>query len=79
MAGQANSTELTSSTISSSDRAIDMGMDLDDASLAMTDDEGNEETKPAIFSKSTDVRRRLEERLEVRLLKDQLGIDDFDI
>ena len=79
MAGQANSVGLTSSTISSSDRAIDMSMELDDASLTMTHDGSNEETKPIIFSKSTDVRRRLEERLEVRVLKDQLGIDDLDI
>ena len=79
MAGQADSTQINNENISSSDRAIDMSMDLDDASLAMSDDDGSEVTQPAIFSKSTDVRRRLEERLEVRLLKDQLGIDDFDI
>ena len=77
MARQASNMQTDNSNISSSDRAIDMSMDLDDDSLSMTDD--NEETKPAIFLKSTDVRRRLEERLEVRLLKDQLGIDDFDI
>ncbi|MEZ7985389.1 MAG: hypothetical protein QMB64_06180 [Pseudomonadales bacterium] len=78
MARQASNMQTDNSMISSSDRAIDMSMDLDDDSLSMTDDD-NEETKPAIFLKSTDVRRRLEERLEVRLLKDQLGIDDFDI
>jgi len=77
MARQASNMQTDNSNISSSDRAVDMNMDLDDDSLSMTDD--NEETKPAIFLKSTDVRRRLEERLEVRLLKDQLGIDDFDI
>ena len=76
MARQASSMQTDSANVSYSDRAIDM--DLDDDSLSMTD-ESSEETKPAIFLKSTDVRRRLEERLEVRLLKDQLGIDDFDI
>ncbi len=78
MARQASNMQTDNSNISSSDRAVDMNMDLDDDSLSMTDD-GSEESKPAIFLKSTDVRRRLEERLEVRLLKDQLGIDDFDI
>ena len=78
MARQASNMQTDNSMISSSDRVIDMSMDLDDDSLSMTDDD-NEETKSALFLKSTDVRRRLEERLEVRLLKDQLGIDDFDI
>ena len=76
MARQASSIQTDSVNVSYSDRAIDM--DLDDDSLSMTD-ESSEETKRTIFLKSTDVRRRLEERLEVRLLKDQLGIDDFDI
>lgn len=76
MARQASSMQTDSANVSYSDRAIDM--DLDDDSLSMTD-ESSEETKRTIFLKSTDVRRRLEERLEVRLLKDQLGIDDFDI
>lgn len=78
MARQASNMQTDSENVSYSDRAIDMNMELDDDSLSMAD-ESNEETKPALFSKSTDVRRRLEERLEVRLLKDQLGIDDFDI
>ncbi|MFB1002203.1 MAG: hypothetical protein QMC22_06655 [Pseudomonadales bacterium] len=59
MARQASNMQTDNSNISSSDRAIDMSMDLDDDSLSMTDDD-NEETKPAIFLKSTDVRRRLE-------------------
>jgi len=78
MARQASNMQTDNSMISSSDRSIDMSMDLDDDSLSMIDDD-NEENKPALFLKSTDVRRRLEERLEVRILKDQLGIDDFDI
>ena len=31
------------------------------------------------FKKPTDVRRRLEEKLEVRRLRDQLGMDDLDL
>ncbi len=32
-----------------------------------------------LFAKSAEIRRRIEERLEVKLLKDELGMDDFDI
>ncbi len=37
------------------------------------------EDSKLLFAKSTDVRRRIEERLEVRMLRDELGMDDFDL
>ena len=82
MAGQARNIQTERSNIPSTEQAVDMNLDLDDALLTMAevnDSDDSEETKPVIFSKSTDVRRRLEEKLEVKLLKDQLGMDDFDI
>ena len=80
MAGQARNMQTEDSNISSTEQTVDMNLDLDDAlvSMAETNDE-SEDSKPVIFAKSTDVRRRLEEKLEVKLLKDQLGMDDFDI
>jgi len=82
MAGQARNTQTQAPSIPSTDQAVDMNLDLDDALLSMAevnDSNSSEETKPVIFAKSTDIRRRLEEKLEVKLLKDQLGMDDFDI
>lgn len=80
MAGQARNMQTERSNVSSTEQTVDMNLDLDDAlvSMAETNDE-SEDSKPVIFAKSTDVRRRLEEKLEVKLLKDQLGMDDFDI
>ena len=84
MAGQARNTQTQTQapSIPSTDQAVDMNLDLDDALLSMAevnDSNSSEETKPVIFAKSTDIRRRLEEKLEVKLLKDQLGMDDFDM
>ena len=82
MAGQARNIQTQTPNIPSTEQPVDMNLDLDDALLTMAevnDSNDSEETKPVIFSKSTDVRRRLEEKLEVKLLKDQLGMDDFDI
>lgn len=82
MAGQVRNTQKHTPSIPSADQAVDMNLDLDDALLSMAevnDSNNSEENKPVIFAKSTDIRRRLEEKLEVKLLKDQLGMDDFDI
>ncbi|NNC55737.1 MAG: hypothetical protein HKO07_08460 [Pseudomonadales bacterium] len=47
---------------------------------ALADDEESEsQDRKDRFEKSTDVRRRIEERLEVRLLRDELGMDDIDL
>ena len=48
--------------------------ELDEKSVAET----GSEAKP-LFVKSTDIRRRIEEQLEVRMLRDELGMDDFDL
>ena len=37
------------------------------------------QTKKVLFAKSADVRRRIEELLEVRLLRDELGLNHLDI
>jgi len=52
-------------------------MDIDEVE-ASGEDESSSNSNLA-NSKSTDVRRRIEERLEVRMLRDELGIDDFDL
>lgn len=78
MAGSMNrpitNTSESSSSPSPSEAAVDIDMDAIDAeeSEQLLDEEH------LAFKKPTDVRRRLEERLEVRRLKDQLGVDDLD-
>lgn len=57
----------------------DMIEDFDELDGDAGDDEGEEQSQKVRFAKSTDVRRRIEERLEVRLLRDELGMDDLDI
>lgn len=52
---------------------IDELVDADDSSI------DDEKDNALLFARSTDVRRRIEEKLEVRLLRDELGIDDLDI
>ena len=39
----------------------------------------NPESEKVLFTKSTDIRRKIEEQMEVKLLRDQLGLDDFDL
>ncbi len=59
------------------DLAMDVDSDIDDsdgASGSVDDGDGK-----VLFAKSTDIRRRIEERLEVKLLRDQLGMDDLDL
>lgn len=52
-------------------------MDIDEVD-ASSEDESIDDSNLS-YVKSTDVRRRIEERLEVRMLRDELGIDDFDL
>jgi len=52
-------------------------MDIDEVD-ASSDDESIDDSNLS-YVRSTDVRRRIEERLEVRLIRDELGIDDFDL
>ena len=59
------------------DLAIDVDNDVDDndgESGGVDAGDGK-----VLFAKSTDIRRRIEERLEVKLLRDQLGMDDLDL
>lgn len=53
-------------------------LSADDATAAGTE-ESDKESDKLRFARSTDVRRRIEERLEVRLLRDELGMDDLDL
>ena len=64
--------------VGATDQTNDIGLDIDDivvesAEISIDRDDG----KPVKFAKPTDIRRRLEEKLEVRSLQDQLGIDDL--
>ncbi|MGB5324486.1 MAG: hypothetical protein WBN40_03550 [Pseudomonadales bacterium] len=62
-----------------SDAMPEMIDDFDELDGLSTDDAAEEASEKVRFAKSTDVRRRIEERLEVRLLRDELGMDDLDI
>ena len=78
MFGQVATISTNSVEVGANDQANDIGLDIDDivvesAETSIDKDDG----KPVKFAKSTDIRRRLEEKLEVRLLQDQLGIDDL--
>jgi hypothetical protein len=86
MAGQASNRQETFSNTSGADQANELSMELDDGlvdSAELVADQVDDETDNAkstgkvIFAKSTDIRRKLEEKLEVQLLKDQLGMDDL--
>ena len=64
-----------------SDAAPDF-IDIDEVADSIDEEveaQSDASAKKELFEKSTDIRRRIEERLEVRLLKDELGIDDFDL
>ena len=78
MSGQVATISTNSVEVGANDLANDIGLDIDDivvesAETSIDKDDG----KPVKFATSTDIRRRLEEKLEVRLLQDQLGIDDL--
>ena len=58
---------------------VDLAMDVD-SDIGESDDTAVDDGDgKVLFAKSTDIRRRIEERLEVKLLKDQLGMDDLDL
>ena len=82
MSGQVATISTNSVEVGVNDKAndigLDIGLDIEDivvesAETSIDKDDG----KPVKFAKSTDIRRRLEEKLEVKLLQDQLGIDDL--
>jgi len=53
-------------------------IDVDDM-LAEGDDESLDDMSSSRFACSTQLRRKIEERLELKELKDELGFDDLDI
>lgn len=61
---------------SKNDRIIDL--ELDDVDDTETDDEHMSASRNRQFQDRSAVRRRLEDRLEIKRLREQLGIDDFD-
>lgn len=78
MSGQVATISTNSAEIRATDQANDVGLDMDDIVDGGTDISIGKEVSGSVkFAKSTDVRRLLEEKLEVKLLKDQLGIDDL--
>ncbi len=86
MAGQINSRQDTFSNSSAAEAPSEVAIDLDEdfeidptLDLADGDDSGAATTtgKQSVAN-STDIRRKLEEKLEVKLLREQLGMDDLD-
>ena len=78
MSGQVATISTNSVEVGANDQANDIGLDIDDIVVESAETSiGKDDGKPVKFAKSTDIRRRLEEKLEVRLLQDQLGIDDL--
>ena len=67
-----------SDTVGTNSEPINDLIDLDDESFEPSD-ELIEVVKKERHAKTTDVRRKIEERLEVRMLRDELGMDDFSI
>ena len=66
------------------ERVADAGLEFDELDElgsveASESAAADSDSEKLLFAKSTDVRRRIEEKLEVRLLRDELGIDDLDI
>ena len=53
--------------------------ELDGFDDSSDEQEQGAQTKKVLFAKSADVRRRIEELLEVRLLRDELGLNHLDI
>jgi len=53
--------------------------ELDGFDDSRVEQEQGTQTKKVLFAKSADVRRRIEELLEVRLLRDELGLNHLDI
>ncbi|MBT8140198.1 MAG: hypothetical protein KJP25_10545 [Gammaproteobacteria bacterium] len=53
--------------------------DFEELEALQDDADSDTQDRKDRFVKSTDVRRRIEERLEVRLLRDELGMDDIDL
>ena len=53
--------------------------ELDGFDDSRDEQEQGTQTKKVLFAKSAAVRRRIEELLEVRLLRDELGLNHLDI
>ena len=78
MSGQVATVSTNSVEVGVNDQANDIGLDIEDIVVESTETSiDKDDGKPIKFAKSTDIRRRLEEKLEVKLLQDQLGIDDL--
>lgn len=74
MTGQLNA--LNSQNDFSSESINDSSVDLDEI-LVNDDNLVDIAQNKEIFSKPADIRRKLEERLEAKNLRDQLGMDDL--
>ena len=54
-------------------------VDVDDMLDTGEDDSLEESADSATPGNSAELRRKIEERLELKMLKDELGFDDFDL
>ena len=64
---------------SSSEQFSELVDELDGVDDSSVEQEQGAQTKKVLFAKSADVRRRIEELLAVRLLRDELSLNHLDI
>lgn len=80
MAGQINNATVKKSDDARLESVKELMVDIDlDDSAENNELNSADKNGKILFEKSTDIRRRIEEKLEVKLLKDELGIDYLDI
>lgn len=83
MADQTSNVQNAGAKTSRADNASDfVDMDFDELADNLDDEidaqQSSSKDKSEMLAKSREIRRRIEEKLEVRLLRDELGIDDLD-
>lgn len=74
-----NKQEVQEVGASPSEQFSELIEELDGFDDSRVEQEQGTQTKKVLFAKSADVRRRIEELLEVRLLRDELGLNHLDI
>lgn len=83
MADQTSNVQNAGAKTGRADNASDfVDMDFDELADNLDDEidaqQSSSKDKSEMLAKSREIRRRIEEKLEVRLLRDELGIDDLD-
>ena len=82
MADQTSNVQEAGAKASHAENAADfVDMDFDELADNLDDEidaqQNSSKDKSEVLAKSREIRRRIEEKLEVRLLRDELGIDDL--